>query len=209
VSEPVATEASLLHRHVAAVSAGLQDLERHFGTIGAWADVLVGLLPGGGRLLVAGNGGSAALGQHLTAELVGRYLDDRPPFSAIALAADVATLTALGNDYGYEECFARQVAAHGRPGDVFLALSTSGRSPSVLRAAEVADRRGLRTWALTGPGPNPLAGRCQTAVAVEAASTATVQELHQVVVHLVCAAFDQRLPQGDSGRASSVGGAAG
>jgi D-sedoheptulose 7-phosphate isomerase len=183
-------------RHLAAVRRGLTWLEGQVAALEAWAAELAGLLPSGGRLLVAGNGGSAALAQHLTAELVGRYLGERPAFSAICLNADMATLTALGNDYGFEESFARQVAGHGRPGDVFLGLSTSGRSPNVVRAAEVAGERGLRSWALTGPGPNPLTERSHAALAVEAASTATVQELHQIAVHLLCAAFDEQLDRG-------------
>ena len=93
-------------------------------------------LAAGGRLLAAGNGGSAAQAQHLTAELVGRYRDERPGYSAIALHADTSTLTAVGNDYGFDSLFARQVTAHGRPGDILILLSTSGRSPNLLAAAE-------------------------------------------------------------------------
>ncbi len=148
------------------------------------------MLLGGGRLLVAGNGGSAAQAQHLTAELVGRYRDDRVPLSALALHTDTSTVTAVLNDYGADQVFARQVRAHGRPGDVLLAMSTSGRSTNVLNAVRTARRAGLVTWALTGPLPNPVADITDEAVAVEADSTATIQEVHQVVVHLLCAAVD-------------------
>src|SRR5690606_26172326 len=121
-----------------------------------WGERLAEVLTAGGRLLAAGNGGSAAQAQHLTAELVGRYRDDRPAFSAIALHADTSSTTAIANDYGVDAVFARQVRAHGRPGDVLMLLSTSGASANLLSAADAARAAGLRVWALTGPAPNPL-----------------------------------------------------
>jgi D-sedoheptulose 7-phosphate isomerase len=155
----------------------------------AWGDELGIELLAGHRLLVAGNGGSAAQAQHLTAELVGRYGAERPALSAIALLADVPGLTAISNDYGWEEGFARQVRAHGRPGDFMLTLSTSGESANVLAAAHAARSIGIRTWALTGESPNSLAEICAEAVAVSG-STAVVQEAHLVAIHLLCAAVD-------------------
>ena len=155
-----------------------------------WGRQLAGVLVGGGRLLCAGNGGSAAQAQHLTAELVGRYRDDRPALSAIALHAETSSVTAIANDYGYAAVFARQVQAHGRPGDVFLGLSTSGGSANVLSAMAAAREGGLTVWALTGTGPNPMTELADDSVAVAAPATATVQEVHQVAVHLVCAAVD-------------------
>jgi D-sedoheptulose 7-phosphate isomerase len=159
-------------------------------TAARWGRELAGRLAGGARLFAAGNGGSAAQAQHLTSELVGRYRDDRPAFSAIALHAETSAVTAIVNDYGAPALFARQVEAHGRPGDILVALSTSGSSRNVLAAVEAASRRGITTWALTGRGPNPLVACCDDAVCVDARATATVQEVHQVVVHLMCAAFD-------------------
>jgi D-sedoheptulose 7-phosphate isomerase len=156
----------------------------------AWSQHLGGVLERGGRLLAAGNGGSAAQAQHLAGELVGRYRDDRPAFSAIALCVEGSSLTCITNDYGAEQVFARQVRAHGRPGDVLVALSTSGRSPNILAAVESARERELTVWALTGRSPNPLADLCEDAVCVEAPATATVQEVHLVLIHLLCAAFD-------------------
>ncbi len=176
--------------HLAALAGALASLEGEVEKVDAWGRHLAGVLVGGGRLLAVGNGGSAALAQHLTSELVGRYRDDRPAFSALALCAEGSSLTAITNDYGADEAFARQVRAHGRPGDVLVALSTSGRSPNVLAAVETAHEYALTTWALTGRRPNPLAEACDDAVCVDATSTATVQEIHQVVVHLLCAAFD-------------------
>ncbi|MER6214205.1 MULTISPECIES: D-sedoheptulose-7-phosphate isomerase [unclassified Streptomyces] len=162
-----------------------------------WGTALAGVLGDGGRLLAAGNGGSAAQAQHLTAELVGRYRRERPPFSAIALHAETSSVTAIGNDYGYEQVFARQVTAHGRPGDVLMLLSTSGRSDNLLSAAAAARSCGMRVWALTGRAPNPLARAADEVLCVDAGSTATVQEAHLVAVHLLCEAFDtalERLP---------------
>lgn len=179
--------------HLAALRRALEAFEPEADRLDRWGRRLADVLQGGGRLLAAGNGGSAAHAQHLTSELVGRYRDDRPPFSAIALHAEGSAVTAIVNDYGAEAMFARQVRAHGREGDVLVALSTSGRSPNVLAAVDAAVEVGMETWAFTGPAPNPLAARCDDAVCVPAASTATVQEVHQVAVHLLCAAADVSL----------------
>ena len=179
--------------HVRALEDALGALRTRMPDVEAWGARLAARLRDGGRLLAAGNGGSAAHAQHLTAELVGRYRDERQPLSAIALHADTSSLTAIVNDYGSDAAFARQVHAHGRPGDVLVVLSTSGRSPNLVAAVEAARRCGMATLALTGPAPNPLAAAADDALAVEAASTATVQEVHQVVVHLVCAAVDAAL----------------
>ncbi len=177
-------------RHLASLGKCISQLEAELERIECWGAYLAEVLGGGGRLLVLGNGGSAALAQHLTSELVGRYLDERPPLSAIALHADSSSTTAIVNDYGPIEVFARQVRAHGRSGDVLMALSTSGRSANLMSAVEAARDAGLVTWALTGRAPNPLGRTCHDSLAVEAPATATVQEVHQVVVHLLCAAVD-------------------
>ncbi|MFI0352690.1 SIS domain-containing protein [Actinomadura sp. 9N407] len=162
-------------------------------TLTAWGRRLARVLDGGGRLLACGNGGSAAEAQHLTAELVGRFEDERRPLAAIPLHGDTSAITAIGNDYGPVNMFARQVQAHGRPGDVLICLSTSGRSPNVIAAARVARRLGLTTWAITGPDPSPLAEACHDAVTVEAGCTATVQEIHLAAVHLLCGVVDETL----------------
>jgi D-sedoheptulose 7-phosphate isomerase len=158
-----------------------------------WGRHLAAVLLDGGRLLTCGNGGSAAEAQHLSGELVGRFLHDRQPLSAIALHADTSAATAIVNDYGEHELFARQVRAHGRPGDVLISLSTSGSSQNVVAAAKAAHELGLTAWALTGPAPNPLAALCDDAITVEAPSVATVQEVHLVLVHALCAALDEAL----------------
>jgi phosphoheptose isomerase len=177
--------------HVRALLDALPRLDTE--RLDRWGERLADVLVGGGRLLVAGNGGSAAQAQHLTAELVGRYRDDRPALSALALHAETSSLTAIANDYGYDHGYARQVQAHGRPGDVFLGLSTSGRSGNVLAAMSAASAGGLQVWALTGPGPNPMLDAARESVVAEAEATATVQEVHQVAVHLLCAAVDLRV----------------
>lgn len=178
-------------RHCRSLQAAVERL-RHgeLGRLARWGDRLAEVLPAGGRLLAAGNGGSAAQAQHLTAELVGRYREERPAYSAISLHAETSSVTAIGNDYGFEHVFARQVAAHGRTGDVLMLLSTSGRSANLLSAAMTARSTGLAVWALTGPGPNPLAEVADEALCVDAATTATVQEAHLVAVHLLCEFFD-------------------
>jgi phosphoheptose isomerase len=182
--------------HEVQVVRALAAIRQEAPTVDRWGLMLARRLVDGGRLLVAGNGGSAAEAQHLTAELVGRFLEERRPLSAICLSAETSSLTAIVNDYGAEEMFARQVGAHGRSGDVVLLLSTSGRSPNVLRAAERATELGLHTWAMTGPAPNPLARSCDDALAVDAPSTAVVQAVHLVLVHALCAAVDAHLASG-------------
>lgn len=159
----------------------------------AWGRKLASALVGGSRLLVAGNGGSAAQAQHLSGEIVGRYRDDRPPFSAVALHSEPSALTAIMNDYGIDEVFARQVQAHGRPGDVCVLMSTSGRSRNMVVAAERARAGGVRTWAMTGRFPNPLGTACDEVLTIESGSTATIQELHLVALHLVCESMDEAL----------------
>jgi type III pantothenate kinase len=176
--------------HVLATMRALADLRREADRIDGWGRRLARVLVGGGRLLVAGNGGSAAQAQHLTGELVGRYRTERAPLSAIALHAETSTLTAIANDYGGDQAFARQVRAHGRPGDVLLVLSTSGLSPNVLAAEEAGLDGGLTVWALTGRGPNPAADLAHDAVVVPGDSAATVQEVHMTAIHMLCAAVD-------------------
>jgi D-sedoheptulose 7-phosphate isomerase len=184
-----------LHHHCDELLNALVPFRASTATAQRWGRHLAQVLGGGGRLLAAGNGGSAAQAQHLTAELVGRYREDRPPLSAIALHTDTSSTTAIANDYGVDEVFARQVRAHGRRADVLMLLSTSGTSTNLLAAIEAGRRRGLAVWALTGPEPNPLAADSDESLCVKAASPATVQELHLVTVHMVCAAFDDALAE--------------
>ncbi|MCL4149448.1 UNVERIFIED_CONTAM: hypothetical protein GTU68_064635, partial [Idotea baltica] len=176
-----------------------------------WGHDLGTRLSDGCRLLVAGNGGSAAQAQHLTAEVVGRFEIERRALSALALNADTSILTALGNDIGYAEIFSRQVEAHGRPGDVLLLLSTSGRSANLLRAAESARKSGLTVWALIGSAGSPLAKVCDDCFVVGSQSVALAQEMHLVAMHALCRAIDDwfslsgaAVPAGDLPRTSSA-----
>jgi D-sedoheptulose 7-phosphate isomerase len=192
--KPTPPEASVSsHSHLVQLRRALDRFERDIGQIEQWGEALARRLMDDGRLLTVGNGGSAAHAEHLASELVGRYALDRPPFSAIALHVDGAALSALTNDYGIEEMFARQVRAHARPGDVVVAFSTSGRSPNVLAAARAATESGATVWSFTGPGPNALAAVSTDFIGVTADRTATVQEIHQVAIHLLCAAFDRHV----------------
>lgn len=179
--------------HVQYLTAALGTIGPAVETATRWGRELAGVLIGGGRLFAAGNGGSAAQAAHLTAELVGRYREDRRPFSAVALHAEVSALTAITNDYGHEEGFARQLEAHARPGDVVVVLSTSGGSANVVRAAERAADCGVRCWAMTGRGPNPLSEIADDVLTVDSPFTATVQEVHLVLLHVLCAGFDAEL----------------
>jgi D-sedoheptulose 7-phosphate isomerase len=178
--------------HLASLAGALRSLDAQLDVVDRWGRLIADVLCSEhrGRLMAAGNGGSAAQAQHLTAELVGRYRADRPPFSAICLNAETSSLTAIANDYPADELFARQVEAHGRAGDVLVLLSTSGRSPNAVAAARRARECGITVLALTGPAPNPLAAAADEAVCIDSPWTATVQECHLVALHLVCAAFD-------------------
>lgn len=184
---------SVLDNHLASLADALPGYRAAARKLGQWGDNLAGHLGTGGRLLVAGNGGSAAEAQHLTAELVGKLDGDRPALSAIALTAETSSLTAIGNDYGYQEVFARQVRAHSRPGDVLLLMSTSGRSPNLIAAAEAGAVLGMLVLGFTGPAPNPLADRCADVLAVPSPDPKVVQELHLVSVHVLCEHIDRSL----------------
>jgi type III pantothenate kinase len=179
--------------HLAALRAGLASLEDEGERLAHLGERLAVRLLAGNRLLAVGKGGSAAQAQHLTAELVGRYQCERRPLSAICLHGDTSSLTAIANDYGSEQCFARQVTAHGQPDDILLAISTSGTSENIVAAARAAAARGMEVWALTGPGPTPLGRLADQTVALHGSSTATVQELHMIALHMVCAAVDREV----------------
>jgi D-sedoheptulose 7-phosphate isomerase len=140
----------------------------------------------GGAILAFGNGGSAAQAQHFAAELVGRFQLERAPLSAIALTTDTSALTSIGNDYGFEEIFARQVHALGRQGDLAFAISTSGNSSNVLRALDAAREKSLRTIGLTGRDGGKMRERVDLCLCVPSQSTARIQEAHMVILHLLC-----------------------
>ncbi len=159
-------------------------------------ELSVAALEGEGRILLAGNGGSAADSQHLAAELVVRLHDERRPLAAIALTTDTSILTAAANDYGAEHLFERQVTALGRRGDVLIAISTSGNSPNILRAADAARAGGLSVIAFTGEGGGRLAERADCAVRVPSRETQHVQEAHIALGHALCLLVERRLTGG-------------
>jgi D-sedoheptulose 7-phosphate isomerase len=177
-------------RHLVELRRELDALDGAVPVLARWAMTLRRTWVAGGRLLVGGNGGSASLAEHLTAELVGRYQGEHEPWSAISLVGDTAAVTAIANDYGYDEVFARQVRAHGRPGDVLLLMSTSGRSANLLSAARASRAGGLSTWALVGAGSSPLVMLADDAVGL-GRSGPIVQELQQVAVHLLCELLEE------------------
>lgn len=150
-------------------------------------------LTAGGRILFFGNGGSAADAQHLATELTVRYASDRGPLAGLALTTDSSTLTAAGNDYGFAEIFARQIAALGRPGDVAIGLSTSGRSANITRALAEARRLGLTAAALSGRDGGDLVGLAEPLVIVPCQRTDRIQEMHGLIGHMLCHAMEQRL----------------
>jgi D-sedoheptulose 7-phosphate isomerase len=175
------------------VAERLKEHERVMSTISALSPEIVSAhalihdsLSAGGKLLVCGNGGSAADAQHVAAELVGRFKLQRKALPAIALTTNTSTLTAVANDYSFDEVFARQVAALGRAGDVLLVISTSGTSANVVKAAEAARAGGINVIALTGEGGGRLAGVCDVLLAVPSADTARTQEAHLVIEHILC-----------------------
>jgi D-sedoheptulose 7-phosphate isomerase len=167
--------------------AGLCDTARKI------ADVIASALRGGNKLLLAGNGGSAADAQHIAAEIVGRYKKDRPAYAAIALTTDTSALTAIGNDYGFEQIFARQVEGLGRRGDVLLAITTSGRSPNILAALKAARQQGLVTVGFTGVKGTSMAAFCDHLLIAPSDDTAVIQQIYMAFAHGICGVIEQTL----------------
>ena len=161
--------------------------------LAAASTAVVEAIRGGRRVILFGNGGSAADAQHVAAELVGRDRMERRAWPAIALTENVSSLTGIGNDYGYDVVFARQLEALAGEGDVVIALSTSGKSPNVLRALDAAGERGLRRIVLSGPAPNPAADRADLAVCIPAPTTAAIQEGYLLFLHALCHVVEETL----------------
>ena len=153
----------------------------------------VDALRAGRKILFAGNGGSAADAQHWAGELVSRFYYDRPGLPAIALTTDSSILTAIGNDYGYDYTFARQVEALGQEGDVFVAISTSGRSRNILRALDAAEAKGVKVIGFTGMGGGDMAGRCEVCFRVPSTETPRIQEGHEFIGHLLCSLIESEV----------------
>lgn len=168
-------------------------LTTHAGAVSTMAKVIAASLAQDGKILFCGNGGSAADSQHLAAEFVNRFLMDRPPLPGIALSTDTSALTAIGNDFGFDHIFSKQIRALGRAGDVLLAISTSGTSPNITEALKAARSIGMVTMGLTGKGGGDMPALCDYLLDVPDDSTPLIQEIHITVGHLICRLVDYYL----------------
>lgn len=179
------------------VAESLEAKRRFFaeraGDLVALADAIAERVRAGGKVLVFGNGGSAADAQHFAGELVGRFTKEGPPIPALALTTDSSIMTAVGNDYGYEHIFKRQVEAHARPADIAVGISTSGNSKNVIAAMEVAKSRGLLTVGMTGEGGGQLAALVDHLFAAPTRATPRIQEVHHLMNHILCELLEERL----------------
>jgi D-sedoheptulose 7-phosphate isomerase len=162
-------------------------------TIAAIAAAWIKSLRAGGKILLCGNGGSAADAQHIAGELISRFLFDRAPLPALALTVDTSVLTAIGNDYGYGDVFARQVRGLGRAGDVLVGISTSGSSPNVIAALRAAKELNLVTVGFTGTRNGPIGDHCDLLLRAPSASTPLIQQVHITVAHIVCQIVEEAL----------------
>ncbi len=174
-----------LAQSIATMQAVLADSAIH-DTLFTVAERTAAAMHAGGKLLVAGNGGSAADAQHLVAEFVARLTVNRPALRAVALTVDSSILTAIGNDFGFDQVFARQLEALGAPGDLFLGISTSGNSPNILAALAEAKRRGIATIGFTGQGGGKMATACDYLIAIPSSVTMNIQESHLALEHIFC-----------------------
>jgi D-sedoheptulose 7-phosphate isomerase len=186
------TVLSYLRRSQQAVERAAAD-DKFIDAILSIAGHIAASLKNGGKVLLAGNGGSASDAQHIAAELVGRLVDDRAPLAAIALTANTSTLTAIGNDYGFEHVFARQLRALGRKGDVFVALSTSGRSGNIVAALYAARQLGLVTVGFTKDARTPMHPLCDLVLAVPSDEVALIQQMHITAGHAICHLVEHEL----------------
>jgi len=185
---------ALVEKLLAESVAIKQDLIRYqMDSIVKAVDLTLQALKRGNQILLCGNGGSAADAQHLAAEFVNRFLYNRPALPAIALTTDTSVLTAIGNDSDFSRIFARQVEALGKAGDLLYAISTSGNSPNVILAVEVARKRGIETVAFTGGDGGRLAPRCDLALIIPSHSTPRIQEVHITIGHIICQIVEKEL----------------
>jgi len=189
LNDPIAAH---FERSRLAMSQAAQD-KALLGVARDIAAAMLGALRDGHKILIAGNGGSAADAQHIAAEIIGRYRQDRAALAAIALTTDTSALTAIANDYGFERIFARQVEGLGRPGDVLLALSTSGRSPNILAALQTARRLGLVTAGFTGLAGKAMAADCDHLLVAPSDETAIIQQIHLAIAHGICDEIEQTM----------------
>jgi D-sedoheptulose 7-phosphate isomerase len=176
------------------LSAAAQSQE-FLGQLAAVSEAIVNCFKAGGKVMLAGNGGSAGDAQHIAGEFLSRLNFDRHPLAAIALTVDTSVLTAIGNDYGYEQVFERQVHGLGKPGDVFIGISTSGRSPNILRALRKARELGLVTVGFCGARKGGMLELCDIALCAPSESTPLIQQIHITSAHIICGEVEKRLFQ--------------
>lgn len=184
-----------------ALSAAAESQE-FLGRVAAISEAIVNCFKAGGKVLLAGNGGSAADAQHIAGEFLSRLNFDRNPLAAIALTVDTSVLTAIGNDYGYEQVFERQVHGLGKPGDVFIGISTSGRSPNILRALRKARELGLVTVGFCGARKGDMLDLCDIALCAPSESTPLIQQIHITCAHIICGEVEKQLFRQNAGVAA-------
>ena len=187
---------SMIRKVFADHAQAVRSLEGSTELLERMAGVLIESLRAGGKVVVFGNGGSAADAQHIAGELLGRFRRERPAFAAVALSTDTSTITAIGNDYGFDQIFARQIEGLVRPGDVAWGLSTSGNSANVALALEAAHERGAKTLAFSGGTGGRLAKVAQICLVVPGKETARIQEAHQLAYHILCDLVESALTEG-------------
>jgi D-sedoheptulose 7-phosphate isomerase len=194
---PFADRAAATFSDIAANFIALRD---HAGTVGAMAEAVIAALTAGNTIYFCGNGGSAADSQHLAAELLGRYRLDRAPLPAVALTVDTSALTAIGNDFGFDEVFERQLRGLARRGDVLVALTTSGNSPNVMKAVHAARAMGVTVLGLTGGSGGALKEASDIALVVPAQRTDRIQEMHIACGHMICEMVEEAMVDGNAAR---------
>jgi D-sedoheptulose 7-phosphate isomerase len=181
----------------ATLAAALDELERgHSHIIAGAATLLIATVRNGGKILAAGNGGSAAQAQHFAGEFVGRFKRERAAYPMLSLTVDTSIITAIANDYSYHDVFARQIEALGQPGDLFVAISTSGKSENLVRGARAAHKRSMTVVAITGERRSPLGQRADLTIRAPSTDTAIAQELHTLIVHILCDIAEWELAAG-------------
>ncbi len=189
----IAARVERVFRDAASTAAKLADSDEVRAKVAGAARVMIEALTSGGKVLLCGNGGSAADCQHVAGELVGRFLRERKGIAAVALTTDPSVVSSVANDYGFEDVFRRQVEALGRQGDVLVAYSTSGESRNVLRAVEEAKGLGIRTIGLTGASGGRVASAVEIAIRVPSDETPRIQECHEIIGHALCAIVEEAL----------------
>jgi len=192
---------AVIRQHLAAVE---RFASQQLSEILAIAAMLTATLRDGGTIYLCGNGGSAADAEHVAGELIGRFLQNREPWPAMALTTNPAILTAVGNDFHFDEIFARQVSALAKPGDLVVGISTSGKSPNILKAIDTAKARGALTLAFTGEPGEPLASRCDQCFRAPSAHTPRIQELHILAWHILCELVEEALSHADPTKTGRV-----